>query len=96
LSQLEQAEASSADYVAFGPIFATRSKERPDPVVGLEGLRQARGLTRKPLAAIGGITLANARAVIAAGADSLAVIQDLLGAGDIGARAEEFLRILGE
>lgn len=96
LSQISQAEFSSADYVAFGPIFATRSKERPDPVVGLEGLCQARALTRKPLVAIGGITLANAPAVIEAGADSVAVIHDLLAAEDIGARAREFLRLLGE
>jgi len=96
LSQISQAESSSADYVAFGPIFATRSKDRPDPVVGLGGLREARGLTRKPLVAIGGITLANASAVIEAGADSVAVIHDLLVAEDIGARAQEFLRLLGE
>jgi thiamine-phosphate pyrophosphorylase len=95
LSQIGVAEASSADYVAFGPIFATHSKEQPDPVVGLEGLRQARALVRKPLVAIGGITLANASAVIAAGADSVAVIHDLLSAEDIGARAGEFLGLLG-
>lgn len=96
LSQIKSAEASSADYVAFGPIFATHSKERPDPVVGLEGLRQARALVRKPLVAIGGVTLANASAVMEAGADSLAVIHDLLAADDIGARAREFLQLLGE
>lgn len=96
LPQVVQAEASAADYVAFGPVFATASKEHPDPVVGLEGLRQARRLTRKPLVAIGGITLANARTVIEAGADSVAVIHDLLAAEDIGARAREFLHLLGE
>lgn len=95
LLQLEQAEASSADYVAYGPVFATASKERPDPVVGLEGLRQARAMTRKPLVAIGGITLANAAAVMDAGADSVAAIHDLLAAEDIQARAEQFLRLLG-
>ena len=89
-------EASSADYVAFGPIFSTHSKEQPDPVVGLEGLRQARALVRKPLVAIGGITLANAPAVMEAGADSVAVIRDLLAAQDIGARARQFLQLLGE
>ena len=96
LPQIELAESSSADYVAFGPIFATRSKDRPDPVVGLDGLRQARRLTRKPLVAIGGITLENAPAVIEAGADSVAVIHDLLAAEDIGARAREFLRLMSE
>ena len=71
-----QAEAG-ADYVAIGPIFATSSKLDTDPVVGLEGLRAARALTRKPLVAIGGITLARAREVREAGADSIAVISAL-------------------
>jgi thiamine-phosphate pyrophosphorylase len=96
LPQVREAEGTSADYIAFGPIFPTRSKEQPDPVVGLEGLRAARRATRKPLVAIGGITRANARDVIAAGADSVAVIADLLDAPDVGPRAREFLRILGE
>ena len=94
-AQMEEAEASSADYVAFGPVFPTASKERPDPVVGLERLRQVRGLTRKPLVAIGGITLANAPSVIEAGADSVAVIHDLLAAEDIGAQARKYLQALG-
>jgi thiamine-phosphate pyrophosphorylase len=63
----------------------------PDAVVGLEGLREARKATRKPLVAIGGITLENARAVIEAGADSVAVIRALVGAPDIRKRAEDFL-----
>jgi len=95
LAQVREADRSSADYIAFGPIFPTQSKEKPDPVVGLEGLRQARQATRKPLVAIGGITLENARDVIEAGADSAAVIADLLRAPDVGKRAREFLRALG-
>jgi thiamine-phosphate pyrophosphorylase len=95
-AQLRKADRTSADYLAFGPIFPTQSKEHPDPAVGLEGLREARRATRKPLVAIGGITLDNARAVIEAGADSVAVIGDLLKAPDIGERAREFLRVLGE
>ena len=75
--QLATAELSSADYVAVGPVFATSSKLNPDPVVGLEGLRFARSLTKKPLVAIGGITLANCKAVLDAGADSVAVISSL-------------------
>jgi thiamine-phosphate pyrophosphorylase len=90
--QLAEADKTSADYLAIGPIFATRSKTNPDPVVGLDGIRRARELTRKPLVAIGGITRANARAVIGAGADAVAVISDLL--LDPGKSAEEFLRIL--
>ena len=78
LEQLQEAEAGPADYIAFGPVFATSSKRNPDPIVGLEGIRVARAATRKPLIAIGGITRANARSVIEAGADSVAVIADLL------------------
>jgi len=90
--QLAEADRTSADYLAIGPIFATSSKANPDPVVGIEGIRRARELTRKPLVAIGGITRANARSVIDAGADAVAVISDLL--LDPGKSAEEFLRVL--
>jgi thiamine-phosphate pyrophosphorylase len=94
LDQVREADSSSADYIAFGPIFATSSKLNPDPVVGLEGLREARRVTRKPLVAIGGITLENARAVLDAGADSVAVIRALAGAPDIGERTKAFLNQL--
>ncbi|MGA7685817.1 MAG: thiamine phosphate synthase [Terriglobales bacterium] len=90
--QLAEADKTSADYLAIGPVFATSSKFNPDPVVGLEGIRRARELTRKPLVAIGGITRTNARSVIEAGADSVAVISDL--SRDPRKSAEEFLRIL--
>ena len=90
--QLAEADKTSADYLAIGPVFATSSKANPDPVVGLEGIRRVRELTRKPLVAIGGITRANARSVIEAGADGVAVISDLL--LDPGKSAEEFLQIL--
>jgi thiamine-phosphate pyrophosphorylase len=90
--QLREADLTSADYLAIGPVFATSSKENPDPIVGLEGVRRARALTRKPLVAIGGITRANAASVIEAGADSVAVISDLL--QDPRKSAEEFFRIL--
>jgi len=76
--QVSGATQTSADYVAIGPVFATSSKENPDPVVGLEGVRQARALTSKPLVAIGGITVENCRSAIEAGADSVAVINELL------------------
>jgi len=90
--QLREADRTSADYLAIGPVFSTSSKERPDPVVGLEGVRRARQLTRKPLVAIGGITRANAASVIEAGADSVAVISDLL--REPRKSAEEFFRVL--
>jgi len=91
--QISVADQTSATYLAIGPVFATTSKANPDPVVGLEGVRKAHALTRKPLVAIGGITRANCRSVIEAGADSAAVISDLL--RDPRKSAEEFLRILG-
>jgi thiamine-phosphate pyrophosphorylase len=94
VEQVIDADRSSADYIAFGPIFPTASKENPDAVVGLEGLREARRATGKPLVAIGGITLQNAREVLAAGADSLAVLGDLLNAPDVRERAREFLSLL--
>jgi len=91
--QLAEADKTSANYLAIGPVFATASKANPDPVVGLEGVRRARELTRKPLVAIGGIARSNARSVIEAGADAVAVISDLI--RDPRKSAEEFLRILG-
>jgi thiamine-phosphate pyrophosphorylase len=91
--QLAEAGKTTADYLAIGPVFATTSKANPDPVVGLEGVRRARQLTSKPLVAIGGITRANARSVIEAGADAVAVISDLLRSPR--KSAEEFLRLLG-
>jgi thiamine-phosphate pyrophosphorylase len=91
--QISEADQTSADYLAIGPVFATSSKVNPDPVIGLEGVRRARALTRKPLVAIGGITRANCRPVIEAGADAVAVISDLV--HEPRKSAEEFLRILG-
>lgn len=93
LAELREAAATSADYIAFGPIFPTASKENPDPVVGLELLREARALTRKPLVAIGGITIESAAAVFRSGADSVALIRDLVCAPDAAGRAREFLAI---
>jgi thiamine-phosphate pyrophosphorylase len=90
--QIKQADRTNADYLAIGPVFSTSSKAQPDPVVGLEGVRQARELTRKPLVAIGGISRANAASVIEAGADSVAVISDLL--REPRKSAEEFFSIL--
>jgi thiamine-phosphate pyrophosphorylase len=91
--QLLTAAADPADYVAIGPVFATLSKQVSDPVVGLEGVRTARAMTVKPLVAIGGINRANCAAVIEAGADSVAVISDLIPIP--GKRVKEFLSRLG-
>jgi thiamine-phosphate pyrophosphorylase len=90
--QLRFADQTETDYLAIGPVFATSSKANPDPVVGLEGVRLARSLTTKSLVAVGGITRANCRSVLGAGADAVAVISDLV--NNPRAAAEEFLRIL--
>jgi thiamine-phosphate pyrophosphorylase len=94
-AQVIAADAGAADYVAIGPVFATGTKLDASPVVGLDGVRRARALTRKPLVAIGGITRENARPVIEAGADSVAVIGGLLVPGvPVGEVAREFLELL--
>ncbi len=96
-AQLREGDAEPVDYLALGPIFGTISKLNPDPIVGLESLRSWRGLTAKPLVAIGGITRENARAVLASGADSVAVIGDLIPesctARTLRARMEEWQEI---
>lgn len=91
-AQVSEADSMPLDYIAVGPVFVTSSKANPDPVIGLDGVREARALTRKPLVAIGGVTRANCRTVIDAGADSVAVIGDLL--HDPRQAVKEFLAIL--
>ena len=87
--QLRAAASEPADYLALGPIFGTASKRNPDPVVGIEELRRLRPLTDRPLVAIGGITRANAREVLAGGANAVAVIADLFPEdGNLRARTE--------
>jgi thiamine-phosphate pyrophosphorylase len=93
LEQLQAAALTSADYIAVGPVFPTATKENPDPVVGLDFLRAARKITRKPLVAIGGITVQSASDVFRAGADSVAVISDLATAPDPAQRARDYLAI---
>jgi len=93
IEQLREADRTSADYIAVGPIFPTGTKENPDPVVGVDFVREARRLTRKPLVAIGGITVESAADVFGAGANSVAVIRDLIAAPDPGVRAREYLEI---
>jgi thiamine-phosphate pyrophosphorylase len=95
-AQVRAALDEPASYLAIGPVFATRSKANPDPVVGLDGVARAAALIGaggRPLVAIGGITLAQAPRVIEAGAGAVAVIGDLL-AGDPAARAREYLAAL--
>lgn len=96
--QLVRAEQEPVEYLALGPIFSTQSKQQPDPVIGVEGIKTLRPLTQKPLVAIGGIDLLNARGVLEAGADSVAVLSALIPENGekktFRARAEEWIRLL--
>jgi thiamine-phosphate pyrophosphorylase len=94
LAQFRAAAATSADYIAVGPIFSTSTKANPDPVVGTEFIRQVRELTDKAIVAIGGITLDRTAGVIEAGADAVAVGSDILRAADPGARARQYIEML--
>ncbi|HST51266.1 MAG TPA: thiamine phosphate synthase [Pyrinomonadaceae bacterium] len=95
VAQATQAARLPVDYVAIGPVFTTSSKSNPDPCVGLEGVARVRACVgRLPLVAIGGITRENARDVLEAGADSVAVIGALLTStshAEITRRTREFL-----
>ncbi len=105
LDQFNAALETSANYIAVGPVFPTKTKENPDPVVGLDLVRQAKLITDRPLVAIGGISVERAADVIAAGADSVAIISALYPFGDISdfftkpdvtGRVKAFLTVLGE
>ena len=93
VEQAIKAARLPVDYIAIGPIFETKSKENPDAVVGLDGLRLVRQAVGKiPLVAIGGIKRENILETLAAGADSVAVISLLLtGRGEIEDRTREIL-----
>ena len=91
--QLRHAAAEPANYLALGPIFGTASKQNPDPIVGTDELRRLRPLTDRPLVAIGGITRTNVQSVLAAGADSVAIIGDLFADGNLRARTQEWVSL---
>jgi thiamine-phosphate pyrophosphorylase len=96
LKQALDAAQLPVDYIAAGPIFPTSTKSDADPVIGLNGLREICARVKRPVVAIGGITMENARDVFACGAASVAVISDLLKSGDVARRAEEWLRYNSE
>jgi thiamine-phosphate pyrophosphorylase len=97
VEQIEAAVGESISYLAVGPVFGTRTKETGYEAVGLELVRMAARLADAlPVVGIGGITLENARSVIAAGACSVAVISDLLVGNDPQRRTEAFLRSLAQ
>jgi thiamine-phosphate pyrophosphorylase len=92
--QFRSAVETSANYIAVGPIFTTGSKENADPVVGVGFVRQTRAMTDRPMVAIGGITLERAAEVVDAGADSVAIISDILRAENVCKRAREYVDLL--
>ncbi len=98
--QLTRADTEPVEYLSLGPIFVTFSKEGPDPMVGIQGLRELRALTKKPLVAIGGISMFNAAEVLAAGADSVAVISGMLpqkcNRRSLRQLTEEWMRLVAE
>ena len=92
--QALEADSAVVDYVAIGPVFQTFTKANPDPVIGLEIVREVKGRLSIPLVAIGGITLQTASSVIDAGADCVAVISDLLSGKDIAGQTRRFVDLL--
>ena len=92
LEQAVEADSLPVDYIAVGPVFATWTKDNPDPVVGVEKLAIICRAVKKPVVAIGGITLDNAKAALSAGAASVAVIRDLLAHEDVAQRTRMFER----
>jgi thiamine-phosphate pyrophosphorylase len=92
MGQALEADKLPVDYIAVGPIFATVSKENPDPVVGVEELARIVQSVQKPVVAIGGITLENAGEVVGAGAETVAVIHNVLSASNIPARVRQWLQ----
>ena len=90
-ADVREASEGGADYIGYGPIYPTSTNPDHEPVVGIEGLRQIRPLTRLPVFAIGGITVDGAEAVLQAGADGMAVISAVLGAADIRTAVREFM-----
>ena len=103
IDQFRAALETSADYIAVGPVFGTKTKENADPVVGLELVREAKALSDRPIVAIGGITPERSAEVIAAGADCVAVISalypwpeklDLMSKPDITGSVRRFLEVL--
>jgi thiamine-phosphate pyrophosphorylase len=91
VEEARAAEESGADYIGFGPVFATRSKGGTGPVVGIAGIRNVRAAVRVPVMAIGGIRAEDVGDVLRAGADGIAVISAVVGSGDIAAACRQFL-----
>jgi thiamine-phosphate pyrophosphorylase len=94
--QAVAAERGGADYIGFGPLFGTNTKTTGYAARGLDQLQQIRTLVRLPIVAIGGITATRAASVLAAGADAVAMISDLVLAEDVSATVRETLEKIGQ
>jgi thiamine-phosphate pyrophosphorylase len=95
VGQVQRPDAEAADYLGVGPIYAQRTKEDAAAPLGIGGLRRLRGLTGKPVVAIGGLTPDNSAPVLAAGADGLAVVSAIVAAADPEAAARRFVALFG-
>jgi thiamine-phosphate pyrophosphorylase len=93
-AQAREAERGGADYIGFGPLFGTTTKATGYSARGLEQLREIRAVVRLPIVAIGGITAERAPSALAAGADAVAMISDLVLAGDVAKRVRETLAVI--
>jgi thiamine-phosphate pyrophosphorylase len=91
--QAKEAETGGADYIGFGPMFGTTTKETGISARGVEMLRQIRAAVKLPIVAIGGIKEENVQSVWRAGADSAAIISDILGAEDATAKTKRILAL---
>ena len=95
LIQALEADQLPADYIAVGPIFPTSTKENAEPALGIETFGAICRAVKKPVVAIGGIKLENALEILNAGAHSIAVISDVLGASDVRDRVREWITLVG-
>ncbi|HEY2865447.1 MAG TPA: thiamine phosphate synthase [Pyrinomonadaceae bacterium] len=96
IEQFGDALKEPIDYIAVGPIFSTSTKDNPDPVVGVDFLIEAKRIAGDmPMVAIGGINAANVASVLAAGADSAAMISELYRSGEIASHYRELSDLAG-
>ena len=96
VDQVLRPDAEAADYLGVGPIYLQRTKEDAAAPLGIDGLRRLRGLTGKPIVAVGGLTPDNSAPVLAAGADGLAVVSAIVAAADPEVAAGRFRALWGE
>ena len=94
-SEIGRSDAAAADYLGVGPVYPQQTKGDAAPALGVEGFAQLRAMTQKPVVAIGGLKPENSAALLAAGADGLAVVSALVAAADPAAEARRFMRLFG-